>query len=163
MAILNDLGRKRWSDRLPANRKGTRWDQILQFLVSYRLIGPGSEWEAQRKRGIEQQYGRARRVCVMDRGVPTEAVLAEMCNSDPLVQYLVGTSEGSPVASGERPACQTLAAGARRCAEPAPAKAGVKLLSEDNELYVFAESVDRISEERAMRKRQMKWLWKRLR
>jgi hypothetical protein len=91
MAILNDLGRKRWSDRLPANRKGTRWDQILQVLVSYRLIGPGSEWEAQRKRGIEQQYGRARRVWVMDREVPTEAVLAEMRNSDPPVQYLMGT------------------------------------------------------------------------
>jgi hypothetical protein len=23
-----------WSDRLPANRKGTRWDQVLQVLVS---------------------------------------------------------------------------------------------------------------------------------
>jgi len=32
---------------------------------------------------IEQQYGKARRVWVMDRGVPTEAVLAEMRNSDP--------------------------------------------------------------------------------
>jgi transposase len=39
---------------------------------------------------IEQQYGKARRVWVMDRGVPTEAVLAEMRNSDPPVQYLVG-------------------------------------------------------------------------
>jgi hypothetical protein len=29
-----------WSERLPVNRKGTRWDQILQVLVSYRLIGP---------------------------------------------------------------------------------------------------------------------------
>ena len=29
-------------------------------------------------KGIEQQYGRARRVWVMDRGIPTEAVLAEM-------------------------------------------------------------------------------------
>jgi hypothetical protein len=27
-----------WTDRLPANRKGTRWDQILRVLVSYRLI-----------------------------------------------------------------------------------------------------------------------------
>jgi hypothetical protein len=37
---------------------------------------------------IEQQYGRARRVWVMDRGIPTEAVLAEMRGSDPPVQYL---------------------------------------------------------------------------
>jgi hypothetical protein len=39
----------------------------------------------------------------------------------------------------------------------------VKLLAEDSELYVFTESVERVSKERAMRKRQMKWLWNRLR
>ena len=39
----------------------------------------------------------------------------------------------------------------------------VKLLAEDGELYVFAQSVDRVSKERAMRRRQLKWLWKRLR
>jgi hypothetical protein len=45
------------------------------------------------------------------------------------------------------------------------ARAGVqvKLLAEDDELYVFAESVDRVAKERAMRRRQLKWLWKRLR
>ena len=45
------------------------------------------------------------------------------------------------------------------------ARAGVqvKLLAEDDELYVYAESVDRASKERAMRSRQLKWLWKRLR
>jgi len=36
------------ADRLPANRKGTRWDQVLQVLVSYRLISPGSEWKLHR-------------------------------------------------------------------------------------------------------------------
>ena len=30
--------------RLPASRKGTRWDQVLFVLVAYRLIAPGSEW-----------------------------------------------------------------------------------------------------------------------
>jgi hypothetical protein len=39
----------------------------------------------------------------------------------------------------------------------------VKLLAEDGELYVFAQSVDRVTKERAMRRRQLKWLWKRLR
>jgi len=39
----------------------------------------------------------------------------------------------------------------------------VKLLPVENELYVFAESADRVTKERAMRRRQMKWLWKRLR
>jgi hypothetical protein len=40
---------------------------------------------------VERQ-GAARRV--MDRGVPAEAGLAEMRNSDPPVQYLVGTLKG---------------------------------------------------------------------
>ena len=37
-----------WEERLPPSRKGTRWDQILQVLVSYRLIAPGSEWKLHR-------------------------------------------------------------------------------------------------------------------
>jgi hypothetical protein len=36
------------SDRLPVRRKGTRWDQVLQVLVSRRLIAPGSEWKSHR-------------------------------------------------------------------------------------------------------------------
>ena len=43
---------------------------------------------------IERQYGRARRVWLMDRGIPTEEVLAEMRQADPPVQYLVGTPKG---------------------------------------------------------------------
>jgi hypothetical protein len=38
----------------------------------------------------------------------------------------------------------------------------VKLLPKDGELYVFAQSHDRVAKERAMRKRQLKWLWARL-
>ena len=38
----------------------------------------------------------------------------------------------------------------------------VKLLPQDSELYVFAESADRVAKERSMRKRQLKWLWARL-
>lgn len=38
----------------------------------------------------------------------------------------------------------------------------VKLLAQDQELYVFAESRDRIAKERGMRQRQLKWLWQRL-
>jgi len=40
---------------------------------------------------IEGQYGKARRVWCMDRGVPTEEVLAQMRAADPPVHYLVGT------------------------------------------------------------------------
>jgi hypothetical protein len=269
-----------WADRLPPSRKGTQWDQILQVLVAYRLIAPGSEWKLhrdwfgksamadllgadfglaeahklyachdlllqhkdalfshlmarwrdlfnanfdvllydltstyfeinasdvaegdKRRHGysrdkrpdcpqvvialvvtpdglplayevlpgntadcttlrmflarIERQYGRARRVWVMDRGIPTEAVLAEMRSSDPPVQYLVGTPKGRL----SRLEKQLLA----KPWQEARAGVQVKLLAEDDELYVYAESVDRVSKERAMRRRQLKWLWKRLR
>jgi hypothetical protein len=269
-----------WAERLPPNRKGTRWDQVLLVLVSYRLIAPGSEWKLhrdwfgksamadllgadfglaeahklyachdlllqhkdalfshlmarwrdlfsanfdvllydltstyfeinasdvpegdKRRHGysrdkrpdcpqvvialvvtpeglplayevlpgntadcktlrmfldkIEQQYGRARRVWVMDRGIPTEAVLAEMRASDPPVQYLVGTPKGRL----SRLEKQLL----DKPWQEARAGVAVKLLAEDGELYVFAQSDDRVAKERAMRKRQLKWLWKRLR
>ena len=38
-----------WAQRLPASRKRTRWDQVLQVLVAYRLIEPGSEWRLHRE------------------------------------------------------------------------------------------------------------------
>jgi len=104
---------------------------------------------------IERQYGKARRVWVMDRGVPTEAVLAEMRNSDPPVQYLVGTPKGRLVRL-EKHLLEKPWQDAREGVQ-------VKLLAEDGELYVFAQSIDRITKERAMRRRQLKWLWKRLR
>ena len=104
---------------------------------------------------IEQQYGKARRVWVMDRGVPTEAVLAEMRTSDPPVQYLVGTPKGR-LNRLEKHLLEKPWQDAREGVK-------VKLLAEDGELYVFAQSDDRVSKERAMRRRQLKWLWKRLR
>jgi hypothetical protein len=45
-------------------------------------------------RKIEEQYGKADRVWLMDRGIPTEEVLAEMRSSDPPISYLVGTPKG---------------------------------------------------------------------
>src|SRR5260370_20700575 len=33
-----------WEARLADSREGTRWRHILQTLVCYRLIDPGSEW-----------------------------------------------------------------------------------------------------------------------
>ena len=104
---------------------------------------------------IETQYGKARRIWVMDRGIPTEEVLAEMRQSDPPVQYLVGTPKGRLTRLEkhliDKP-WQEVREGVQ-----------VKLLAEDGELYVFAQSDERLAKERAMRKRQMKWLWKRLR
>ena len=40
---------------------------------------------------IQAQYGQARRLWIMDRGIPTEETLQEMRQSDPPVGYLVGT------------------------------------------------------------------------
>ena len=268
-----------WAERLPASRKRTRWDHVLQVLVAYRLIEPGSEWRLhrewfgasamadllgadfglaeahklyachdlllahkdalfshlterwrdlfnanfdvllydltstyfevnasdlpegdKRRHGysrdkrpdcpqvvialvvtpeglplayevlpgntadsktlrmflgkIEKQYGKARRVWVMDRGVPTEAVLAEMRASDPPVQYLVGTPKGR-LNRLEKHLIEKPWQKAREGVE-------VKLLAQDDELYVFAQSEDRVAKERAMRRRQLKWLWARL-
>ena len=103
---------------------------------------------------IEQQYGKARRVWVMDRGIPTEKVLAEMRASDPPVQYLVGTPKAR-LNRLEKHLLDKPWQNARQGVQ-------VKLLAEDGELYVFAQSLDRVSKERAMRRRQLKWLWKRL-
>jgi hypothetical protein len=38
-----------WLPRLPASRKGTRWDQVLFVLTAYWLIAPGSEWRVYRR------------------------------------------------------------------------------------------------------------------
>jgi transposase len=103
---------------------------------------------------IEKLYGHAERVWVMDRGIPTEEVLAEMRASDPPVHYLVGTPKGRlrryEAALLEQP-WQTVRVGVQ-----------VKLLSQEGELYVLAESQDRVSKERSMRQRQLKGLVKRL-
>ena len=105
-------------------------------------------------RKIEEQYGKADRVWLMDRGIPTEEVLAEMRSSDPPISYLVGTPKGrlSKLEDDllERP-WQSVRPGVE-----------VKVLPQENELYLFAQSRDRLNKERAMRRRQLKALWKRL-
>ena len=103
---------------------------------------------------IERQYGKAERVWCMDRGVPTEAVLEEMRAACPPVQYLVGTPKGRLNRLE-----QALLSKPWREARPG---VKVKLLPAEGELYVFAESAERIAKERSMRRRQLKWLWARL-
>jgi transposase len=103
---------------------------------------------------IERQYGKARRIWLMDRGIPTEEMLAEMRAADPPVQYLVGTPKGR-LSRLEKDLI------GKPWQEVRPG-VHVKLLPQDGELYVFAESIDRVAKERAMRRRQLKWLWARL-
>jgi hypothetical protein len=104
---------------------------------------------------IETQYGRARRIWVMDRGIPTEEVLDLMRHQEPPVQYLVGTPKGRLTALEK-----LLVEQPWHLARPG---VQVKLVPQDGELYVLAESADRVAKERAMRRRQLKGLWKRLR
>ena len=259
-----------WGERLPASREGTRWDQVLQTLVLYRLIDPGAEWRLHRhwfdhtaiadllggdfslaeihrlyechdkivehkralfdhlterwrdlfgakyevllydltstyfesdppenpqdmrrfgysrdKRSdcvqvvialivtpegfplayevlpgnttdkttlkdflgkIEDQYGKAQRIWVMDRGIPTEETLQLMRQSEPPVSYLVGTPKGK---------LTTLeAALIKREWKQARPSVRVKLLDQEGETYVLAESQDRIAKEGSMRRRR---------
>ena len=103
---------------------------------------------------IEELHGKAERVWVMDRGIPTEEVLQEMRASDPPIHYLVGTPKGRlsryEQELVERP-WQAVREGVQ-----------VKLLPRDKELYVLAQSTDRVNKERAMRRRQLKGLVGRL-
>jgi len=267
-----------WAAKLPPNRKGTRWDLILQTLVTYRLLDPGSEWKLHRQwfettamadllgadfglvenhklyecldrllphkaalfdhltarwkdlfnatfdvllydltstyfesnppfgeadkrkfgysrdkrpdcvqmvialiitpegfplgyevmpgntsdkttlgaflKQIGAQYGKAQRTWIMDRGIPTKKDLEAMRASDPPIHYLVGTPKGSLTKYEKRLTelpWQRVRAGVE-----------LKLLKEEKELFVLAQSVDRRKKERAMRCRQLKWLWKRL-
>src|SRR5271155_463277 len=103
---------------------------------------------------IEEQYGKAERIWVMDRGIPTEKILEQMRAATPPVQYLVGTPRGR-LSQYE----QKLAGLPWQVAREG---VSVKLLEEGQELYVLAESKDRVNKERAMRRRQLKGLWHRL-
>jgi len=127
------------------------------FPIAYEVL-PGNTRDCTTLRDmlrkIEAQYGKANRIWVMDRGIPTEEVLAEMRTADPPVSYLVGTPKGQlnklEKALLARP-WQAVREGV-----------DVKLLAKDHELYVLAQSRDRIHKERAMRRRKLKWLWARL-
>ena len=127
------------------------------FPLAYEVM-PGNTSDKTTLRGflekIEAQYGKAQRLWIMDRGIPTEEVLAEMRATDPPVHYLVGTPKGR---LGKLEA-ELLARPWQRAREGVE----VKLLPRTGELYVLARSKDRVAKERAMRRRQLKKLWARL-
>jgi transposase len=105
-------------------------------------------------RRIEAQYGKAQRIWVMDRAIPTEEALAEMRQADPPVWYLVGTPKGR-LSKLEKALLGLPWQAVRQGVD-------VKLLPQEQELYVLAQSHVRIHKERAMRRRKLKWLWARL-
>jgi hypothetical protein len=97
---------------------------------------------------IEKLYGKARRVWVMDRGIPTEETLEEMRNEG--VAYLVGTPR-SLLGKLEKDLVD-------RPWEQVHDGVQVKLLAQENELYVLARSADRRKKEAAIRRRKLKTL-----
>jgi Transposase DDE domain len=104
---------------------------------------------------MESLHGRARRVWVMDRGIPTEAVLEEMRNADREIFYLVGTPR-SKVRQYEKKWLDLPWRKVREAVE-------VKLFAEAGELYVLAKSEGRRVKERAMRRKKLARLLRRLR
>ena len=132
------------------------------FPLAYEVL-PGNTLDKQTLEDflakIERQYGKAQRVWVMDRGIPTEATLALMRDADPPVHYLVGTPRGQLT--------QLEQAFLDKPWQVVREQVTVKLLTQDKEgndteTYVLALSSGRRDKERAMRRRRLKRLWKRL-
>src|SRR5690242_7946693 len=103
---------------------------------------------------IETQYGKVGRTWVMDRGIPTEDVLAEMRASETPVSYLVGTPRGR-LNQLEQTFLSRPWTAVRDSVQ-------VKLVEQDGELYILARSGARRDKEQAMRRRRLKKLVKRL-
>jgi len=97
---------------------------------------------------IESMYGQARRVWLMDRGVPTEAELQRMRADG--IGYLVGTPKAMLDKMEEKWIDQPW--------EQVHDQMQVKLAGQDGELYVLAESGARRAKENAMRRRKLKKL-----
>lgn len=103
---------------------------------------------------IQKCHDQAERIWVMHRGIPTEAVLEALRQSDAKVSYLVGTPKGR-LTKLEKELAE----------KPWPQvrpQLRVKLLPQEGEVYVLAESGARTDKERAMRRSKLRILWQRL-
>ncbi len=104
---------------------------------------------------IEQTYGKAKRMWVMDRGIPTEAILAEMRDPGRQISYLVGTPK-SRIKKHEQKWLDLPWRKVRDSVE-------VKLFEQDGETYVLAKSEGRQAKEIAMRRKRIARLLRKLR
>jgi hypothetical protein len=104
---------------------------------------------------IEAVYGKAKRMWVMDRGIPSEAILAEMRDPSHPVSYLVGTPK-SKIQQHEQKWLALPWQKVRNSVE-------VKLFEQDGELYVLAKSEGRQKKEIAMRRKRLARLLRKLR
>jgi transposase len=122
------------------------------FPIAYEVL-PGNTVDSSTLRDfratIEQRYGKVRRTWIMDRGIPSEATLAEMRQDQ--VDYLVGTPRSM---LGKLGASLTHVPW-----QQARTDVRVKLLAQDGEVYVLAQSQGRRQKEIAMRKRKLRQLW----
>jgi hypothetical protein len=104
---------------------------------------------------IEKLHGKAERIWIMDRGVPTEEVLAQLREMNPKVHYLVGTPKSwvkQKLDQWEKLSWQKV----RESVE-------VKLFEENNELFVVAKSDPRQQKEIAIRRKKLARLLRTLR
>ena len=104
---------------------------------------------------IETTYGKAKRLWVMDRGIPTEAILAEMRDPARQVSYLVGTPK-SKITQYEQQWLDLPWQKVRDSVE-------VKLFEQSGELYVLAKSDGRQRKEIAIRRKRLVRLLRKLR
>jgi hypothetical protein len=125
--------------------------------LAYEVM-PGNTSDKTTLRGFlerfEAQYGKAGRTWIMDRGIPTEAVLAEMRSAATPTHYLVGTPRGR-LSQLEQHFLAKPWAQVRD-------EVQVKLAEQDGELYILARSGARRDKEQAMRRRRLRKLVKRL-
>jgi transposase len=128
------------------------------FPLAYEVM-PGNTSDkttlAEFLKTIEQQYGKAHRTWVMDRGIPTEETLGQMRTAQPPIHYLVGTPKGR-LSKLEKDFLKLPWEQVRESVE-------VKLLAQQGELYILSRSAGRMHKERSMRRRRLKRLFKRLR
>jgi transposase len=128
------------------------------FPLAYEVMdGNTSEQKTLRPflKHIEDTYGKAKRVWVMDRGIPTEATLREMREPGREMFYLVGTPKGR-INQHEKKWLDLPWQKVRDSVQ-------VKLYEHDNELYVLARSDGRQAKEIAMRRKRLARLLRKLR
>jgi transposase len=104
---------------------------------------------------IEKTYGKAKRMWVMDRGIPTEEILQEMRDPAREIFYLVGTPKGK-IQQYEKKWLDLPWQKVRESVD-------VKLFEQDGELYVLAKSEGRRAKETAMRRKRLARLLRKLR
>jgi transposase len=119
------------------------------FPLSYEVMGGGTA-DSTTLSGfldrIEHRYGRANRIWVMDRGIPTEDSLAKMRSIG--ASYLVGTPKGR-LTKLEQAFLNRPWAKVRDGVQ-------VKRLATEEDVYVLAQSDARIDKERGMRRKRLR-------